>query len=256
MPTFDTPLLILLGCVLVAGTAKGLSGFGTGMIVAPIAGALYGPKTALIVIVIIDALPSIPVTIPVLRIALWREVIPVFVGLFLTVPIGVLILKHGDPTVLRWIISVAILICVAALWSGWRYRGPRGMAVSGAVGGVAGILSGIASIPGPPVIVYWLASGLASAIVRANLLSLFFLGTLVSFSNIWFAGLFEPEAVTIALTVMPVYFAGILAGWALFGLATERAYRAITFVMIVAAAILALPALDGVFRAVAGAFAG
>lgn len=247
MPPVDAALIMLLACVLAAGIAKGLSGFGTGMIVAPVAGALYGPKAALVIIVVIDALPSIPVTLPVLRLAIWREVLPVFAGLFVTVPLGVAILKHGDPVVLRWIISLSILACVVALWSGWRYRGARGKGVSIGVGAVAGLFSGIASIPGPPVIVYWLASGLPAAIVRANLLSLFFLGTVISVANLWIAELFERRALELALVAMPVYFVGILAGWAAFGVATERVYRIVTFAMIVCAAVLALPALDGIF---------
>jgi uncharacterized membrane protein YfcA len=239
--------LLLLAVIAVAGVARGMSGFGSGMIVGPVAGALYGPKWSLVTIAILDALPMIPVTLPALKHAVWREIVPVAIGSFLFVPVGIAILKAGDPIVLRWIISGAILACIAVLWSGWRYRGPRNAAVSVAAGGVAGTLSGIAQIPGPPVIAYWMASGLPAVVVRANLLTFFLIGEFVTMGNLWAAGLLEHGPVTIGITAMPVYFLALLAGWALFGLASERIYRLVTFGLIVAAAILALPLWDGAF---------
>lgn len=253
MPSLDIAAATLLAVALIAGVARGLSGFGTGMIVAPIAGALYGPKAALAIIVIMDSLPTIPVTLPVLRIARWREVLPVALGMFLLFPAGIYLLTTGDPGLLRWLISISIFACVAVLYTGWRYRGPRNPAVSLGVGGVAGVLSGLASIPGPAVIAYWMAGGFPAAIVRANLLTLFFLGEFVSIGNLWLAGLFEPAVVTMGLLAAPIYFAGILLGWRAFGLASEKTYRLVTFGLIVLSALLALPLFDTVFAAFAAA---
>lgn len=256
LPAFDHSLLVLLSTIAVAGMARGLSGFGTGMIVAPVAGALYDPVTAVVLIVIMDSLPTLPVTLPVLRIARWREVLPVLGGLALFVPAGVYILKHGDPGLLRWLICLTILLCAAMLWRGWRYRGPRSLPVSLSVGGLAGVLSGIASIPAPPVIFYWLASALPAAVVRANLLTLFFLGEFLSIGSLWAAGLFETQRVMLGLVACPVYLAGILAGWHFYSRSSEQTYRRITFVLIILAAVLALPmteyALDAVIRSVSG----
>lgn len=249
LPSFDAAFTALTAIVLVAGVARGMSGFGTGMIVAPVAGALYGPAVALAVIVIIDSLPTIPVTIPALKIARWREVLPVTAGIALLLPAGVWLLKSGDPTALRWAICAAILACAAVLWSGRRYHGPRNMAVSFGVGGIAGVLSGIASIPGPPVIFYWMSAGLPAAIVRANLLSLFLLGEMLSIANIWAAGLFDARSVGLGVAAAPVYFLGLLVGARLYGYATDEAYRRVTFVLIVLSAVLALPPTTDAIRA-------
>ena len=244
-PEFNDALAVFLATVLVAGLAKGLSGFGSGMILAPVAGALYGPRAALLIIVLIDSLPTVPITIPALPLARWREVLPVTAGLLLLYPAGIYILTHGDTGTLRWTISIAVLACAATLMSGYRYRGPRNAAVSLGVGGVAGILSGIASIPGPPVIAYWMASGLPAAIVRANLLTLFLLGEVISLGNIWAAGLLKAEVVMIALVAAPVYFAGLLAGARGFDRSSERTWRVATYGLIVLAAVVALPLFDG-----------
>lgn len=120
LPEFalDPRLVTLLAVIAVAGVARGMSGFGTGMIVAPVAAALYSPRWALVIVVLIDLLPMIPLTIPCFRIARWREVLPIFAGLFVFFPLGLYILRTGNPTVLRWFICAAILACVVMLWSG------------------------------------------------------------------------------------------------------------------------------------------
>jgi uncharacterized protein len=247
LPALDQSLIILLATVALAGLARGLTGFGTGMIVAPVAGAFYGAPAALVIIAVMDLLPTIPVTLPALKHALWREVIPVFIGMAVFFPLGIYVVTTADPVTLRWIISLSILTCVASLAGGRRYHGPRNAPISLGVGGVAGVLSGIAQIPGPPVIIYWMASALPVTIVRANLLTLFFLGEFVTIANLWHAGLLAEKTVAIGIAATPFYFAGILAGWALFGLASEAFYRAATFALIIAAALLTLPLVDRIF---------
>jgi uncharacterized protein len=248
LPELDAALSVLLATVLLAGIARGLSGFGTGMIVAPVASALYGPQVAIVIIVIIDSLPVLPVTLPALKHARWRQVLPVAAGLFVMLPVGIMILRSGDPVLLRWAISLAILACAAALWSGWTWRGPRNAAVAAGVGGLAGLLGGIASIPGPPVILYWLASGLPAALLRANLLTLFFLSEFLSIGNLWVAGLFEPAPVMLGIAAAPAYFVGLWLGARLYGLGSEETYRRVTFGLIAAAAVLALPATEWFVR--------
>ena len=250
LPTFDTPFLVLLAIIFLAGIARGLSGFGTGMIVAPVAGAIYGPKAALTLLVLIDILPSLPVTIPAFRIARWNEVIPVLAGMFAGVPIGIWILINGDELILRWLICLTILGCVAVLWLRWNWRGPRNAKVSLGIGGVAGILSGIASIPGPPILAYWMTAGLPAAIVRANLLALFFIATFIGLANIYVAGIFDWDIAMRALVAAPIYFFGIVAGTLAFSKGGEQLYRIATFVLILLAAALALPIFDSAFDAV------
>lgn len=252
MPVLDGAFAILMAAVFTAAVARGMAGFGTGMIVGPIAGALYGPQTALVIIVVMDLLPMIPVSLPAMRIARWREIVPVGLGMMLLLPLGVYVLKHGDPVALRWVICVASLLCAAVLWSGVRYTGPRNALVSFGVGGTAGLLSGIASIPGPPVIIYWMASGLASSLVRANLLSLFFIGEFFSLANLYAADLMQRGPVMLGIAAIPINFIGLLVGQKLYGLASEATYRRVVFLLIVASALIALPAMDGLFNALFG----
>src|SRR5690606_11235344 len=133
--------------------------------------------------------------------------------------------------------------------------GPRNMAISFGVGGVAGILSGTASVPGPPVIIYWMAASLPAAIVRANLMSLFLLGDALSIFNLWSADMFEKERLMLGVFSTPFYLAGLGAGWALYGVSGETTYRRVTFGLIVASALLALPPARHLFDLLAALLA-
>ena len=140
-PAFDGPFLALVVTVVVAGVARGMSGFGSGMIIAPVAAAIYGPQVAVPMVAILETFPTIPITIPALPLARWREVLPVTVGMAVFLPAGAYVLSQSDADLLRWIICIAILACAAVLWTGWRYRGPRGLPISFGVGSVAGLLT-------------------------------------------------------------------------------------------------------------------
>lgn len=247
-PAFDLSFFILVVTVMVAGVARGMSGFGSGMIIAPVAAALYGPQVAVPMLALLDSFPTIPVTIPALRLARWREVLPVTVGLLVFLPIGVYLLAHGNENALRWTICASILVCAAVLWSGWRYRGPRSLPISFGVGGVSGVLSGVASVPGPPVIFYWMASDLPAILVRANLMSLFLISDLLSIANYWVARLFTGEVIGLALAATPPYFVALLIGSRFAGLASEATYRRVTFVLIVISAVLAVPLAQPAMR--------
>jgi uncharacterized membrane protein YfcA len=240
-PALDVPFLALIATVIVAGVARGMSGFGSGMIIAPVAAAIYGPQVAIPMLAVLETLPTIPVTIPALPLVRWREVLPVTVGLAVFLPAGVYVLSNSDAETLRWFICAAILICAAVLWTGWRYQGPRGLPVSFGVGGLSGVLTGIASIPGPPVIFYWMASDLPAKAVRANLLAFFLFGDFLSIVSFWLADLFKPNVLGIGIAAMPFYFGALLVGSKLHGLASDQTYRRVTFGLIVLSAILALP---------------
>ena len=252
-PPLGAPFLALIATVIVAGVARGMSGFGSGMIIAPVAAAIYGPQVAIPMLAVLETLPTIPVTIPALPLVRWREVLPVTVGLAVFLPVGVYVLSNSDAEMLRWFICAAILVCAALLWTGWRYRGPRDLPVSFGVGGLSGLLTGIASIPGPPVIFYWMASDLPAKAVRANLLAFFLLGDFLSIVSFWLADLFKPDVLGIGIAAMPFYFGALLIGSKLHGLASDATYRRVTFFLIVLSAILALPLIQPLFGMMAPA---
>ena len=237
-------MTIVLAVILIGGIVRGFSGFGSGMIIGPTTAAILGPKTALAMLVIIDSLPTLFLAWPARKRVDWSEIIPVVLGYALLVPIGVWFLKTGNPVHLRWFITISILAAVAVLWSGWRYTGPRSTPVSVAVGGLGGFMGSAAQLPGPPTIIYWLASGLSAGTVRANMIVYLFLTDIAVAGGYFLGGIFTFEAITKGIVAAPVYLAGILLGAKLFGKTNDVTYKTIAFVIILISAISSMPALD------------
>lgn len=241
-------IVALAAAAIVAGLVRGFTGFGAAMIFMPVASFLVGPKIAVIMMWTVDLLPTLPILVPALAKARWGSVLPVTAGSAMTVWLGVYWLKHGDTEALRWCVSIAILLVVPVLWSGWRYLGPRPMPLSLAVGWLTGFLGGATQIAGPPAIIYWLASADAAWQFRANIIALLFTTSLMSGATMYLNGLFVQNALVLALLCTPVYVLAVIAGKNLFGKVSEQGFRRFAFFLILAIAVTTLPVFDGLLR--------
>lgn len=229
---------------ILAGLVRGFSGFGTSLIYVPVATILLGPQMAATTIYIVDALLILPFLPKAFRAVDWRELVPMALGSMALVPVGTWALANVDPVPFRWFLSLAILLSLALLLSGIRWRGRNRADVSAGVGALAGFLSGFAQMPGPPVLVYWLGRNVPPASIRANSMVVFLAGTAVAGVSYALAGFFTTEAVARAALLLPAYGVGLFAGAKLFPYATPGAFRALAYSMIAFIALASLPALD------------
>jgi uncharacterized membrane protein YfcA len=105
----------------------------------------------------------------------WQAVRRLLPGLVVGVPIGTLVLTELPPNPVRMLIGVTIALSVALLYRGARLPPNPSRTLTGAVGLVSGTISGLASMGGPPVIVYLMALGLSPLRIRATAITYFFL---------------------------------------------------------------------------------
>ena len=226
---------------LAGATIRGFSGFGAGMLFVPVAAACLGPRNAAGILFVIDTLLIAPFLLRAVAVVEWGEVVPLGLASLVTVPLGVAALLYVDPVPLRWGISLVILGFVAVLAAGWRYRGPTRVWLSTIVGAVAGFLSGVAQLSGPPVILYWLGRQAVAKSMRANAMMFFCFTTVAAGIAYYTAGIFTRDVMAYALVLAPVYALGLFVGSRMFGLASDRTYRAIAYGAIIVAALLTLP---------------
>lgn len=232
---------IALAVVMIAGMVRGFAGFGTGLIYVPVAAALFGPKMAAATLLLYDLPAVIPYTIRLLPKANLREVLPLAFGAALATPIGAFALGALDPEVLRWAISLTVLVAVAAIASGLRFRGEPGRATAIGIGGAAGFLNGLAQIGGPPVILYWLSRSIPAATVRASASLFFLVGSTVTVLTYLANGFLTTEVLRLALLMVPVFALGIVLGAYGFRFAGEATYRRLAYGLITVAAVAGLP---------------
>jgi uncharacterized protein len=243
-----TTAIVICAIAFVSGTARGFSGFGSALIFMPLASSMAAPRLVAALLLIIDFVAAAPLIPNAWRHADRKATAVMVAGAVVGVPLGTYCLSRLDPVTTRWIISGFVLALLLLLVSGWRYRGKDYAAISVGIGGLSGFCSGLAQTGGPPIVGYWLGRPVASAIARANILLFFAASDFFSVVSYALAGLITTDAIRFSLLIGPIYAIGVGFGAALFGRASETLFRAICYVLIAAAVIIGLPALDGVLR--------
>lgn len=235
----------LLGASVVAGLARGFAGFGSGMIFMPVAAIYLPPFWALVSLAVIDMIGPLPVLRRAARDVVRAELLPLLLGIAVGLPLGLLLLTGIPVVVFRWSVSVSVIVMLALLLTGWRYRGPRGAKVTLGAGSLAGFMGGAAGLAGPPVILYYLASTLRPAQMRANLMVFFFSFNLAMLVLTAAMGRMEGVALVLGgLLLVPFALASLL-GAAFFRPGNDRLYRAVAYGLIASAGLLGLPLVDG-----------
>jgi uncharacterized protein len=246
--TQPSAAILLVLATLLGGLVRGFTGFGFAMVFMPIAGMAVGPIVALGLIWAVDAVFAFPIAVKSFRRADWHEVLPLLFSASLAIPVGIFLLTSTDPHVMRWVLSGLVLTALAILASGWRYHGRAGLPLSLGVGGLSGLFSGMASLGGMPLAVFWLGAQHNDARqTRDNLQTYFALSTLISGSILWYKGLLSQPILWQALPLLIPYGVGLLIGMRGFHIASEATFRRIAYVVILLSAMIALPLWDGVF---------
>jgi uncharacterized protein len=248
LPSLDHAFWIVAILSLIAGTVRGFVGFGAGMIMIPFVSALYGPKIGASSILIADGILTIPYILKSIRYCEPRTVAPVALGAVVMIPIGTYLLTTVDPTPIRWAMVPLIAGLLAITLSGWRYEGIPKVGVSLATGGLSGFLSGLIQLSGPPVVVLWMSGPFPPQTIRANIFVYFAVTSVVAVISYVVGGVFTSDLLPVLVPMIPCYAAGLLLGGRFFGKADPKLFRRVAVVLIAAAVILSLPALDPYIR--------
>lgn len=237
-------LLGIAAAALAGGLSRGFSGFGAALVFVPLASAAVGPRAAVPVLALLECVSCLIFLPGAWRHAERREVAIMAAGAIGAVPLGALILASADPVALRWGLTGLVLLAVAVLASGWRYRGEGAVPMTIGVGAVGGVMSGTAMLGGVAPAAWWLGRAAPAVTVRANMNLYFAILTAAVAAAFAWRGLFGWESAWLALAAGPSYGAGLWGGAALFGLASETAFRRAGYALILAAAVLGMPLWD------------
>ena len=237
-------LLALIAFALIASIARGFSGFGSALIFMPLASTVVLPRTAAVMLMLVDLVAAAPLIPPAWRNAERKPVAWMALGALVGVPLGAYALLRFDPLLTRWIICLFVLALLLLLMSGWRYRGPDHAAITAGIGGLSGFLGGLAQSGGPPIVAYWLGRPIPTNVVRANIVLYFGATSILAFASYFIGGLLTRDVLILSLLIGPVYAVGLFIGASLFGVASDTLFRRICYTLIALAGIVGLPLLD------------
>ncbi|MGV3549948.1 sulfite exporter TauE/SafE family protein [Rhizobium sp.] len=230
---------------LMAGLARGFSGFGSGLIFMPMASAALGPRVAVASLLVFDFLVAgLPVLRKIRDVEI-RGLIPIAIGISLFIPVGGWLAAHSDPVVIRWCLSAVVFLAIALLTAGLKWHGHETTPLLLAVGALSGTLGGMAALSGIVIVIYWLARDIAPDRLRRNMFTLLLLTAIVQAATYALNGMLTEQVFAVAALMLVPYVAGTWAGSMVFTLASPQTFRKIVYVMILFSGVIGLPVFDG-----------
>lgn len=234
-------LAIIAFSAFLGGVVRGFSGFGTALIFLPIATPFLGPFGALIALTVMDAFGPLPNIRKAWGVVDKRDLARLVLGCAAILPAGLWLLTQVEPEFFRYAVSLVSLSMLAVLILGLRYQGRIGRLMVLGIGGAAGLLGGVAGIPGPAVILFYMSRPLPVAVIRATILLFLFAFDFLIFGYLAAMGRVSLAAIGLGLfLVIPNLTGNWLGGW-LFRPEREKLYRAAAYAAIAIAALSGLP---------------
>jgi hypothetical protein len=241
-------VLTMIG-VMAASVLRGFTGFGFGLAAVPLLSLALPPAQVVPLVVSLQVLVGMGGLHEAWGLCDWPSVRRLIPGLVLGVPVGVLILTALPADPVRLMIGGLIGLSVLLLYRGARLPPNPSRLVTGAVGLLSGVISGLASMGGPPIIVYLMARGHGPQRVRATAIVYFFLAGCVTGVPMLIRGLITQQVLIWTAACLPVLVAGSWIGTVAFRKAQPRHHRLTALVTLSAlAALLLARTLWGMLR--------
>lgn len=238
-----------LAAMFVAAFIRGYSGFGSSLLWVPSLSLVLPPVAVVPVTFLLEFIVSIHLLPAIRHQVHWRSLRWIWIGAIIGVPVGLAVIVSVSADMTRAAVALTVIVAALLLWRGRLLQRELGWGGTGAVGFVAGLLTGGVGIPGPPVFLYYLSAPLDHAVGRASIIG-YLLGLApVACLFAAFNGMLDGAAVVRALLLTPVVLAGSWLGAHTFRKADPGKARRWTLLLLMAIGVALLA------RVVAGAAA-
>jgi uncharacterized membrane protein YfcA len=230
--------IVTIGGVFAAAMLRGFTGFGFGLAAVPLLSLALPPASVVPLVVTLQVIIGLSGLRAAARLCDWRAVGTLTPGLVLGVPAGLMLLTSLPSNRVRLAIGLVIAGSVGLLHRGARLPPQPPRLIALAVGFASGIINGLASMGGPPIIVYLLAAGHSPVRLRATSIVYFMLASLVSLVPMLWSGLINRQTLFWAVLVLPGLFAGSWFGSLAFRRARPAHHRLVALVTLSVLAVL------------------
>lgn len=212
VPTMTETLFIAVFGVFAASLLRGFTGFGFGIAAVPLLSLALPPAKVVPFVVVLQVIVGVAGLRQSWSLCDWWAISGLSPGLVLGIPLGLAVLTAFGADPVRLAIGCVILGSVLLLWRGIRLPPRPSRAIPLAVGLVAGVMSGLASMGGPPIVVYLLALAHEAAVVRASSIVYFMLSAVVSLLLMSWRGLIDREILSWSVASVPLLMVGTSVG--------------------------------------------
>ena len=232
-------IAIAVTATLGAAFIRGLTGFGFGILLVPILALALSPVEAVLAINIMASLLALTEIRLILREA-ERSALTIGVLVVLATAPGLMLLDATPRDLARLLIALIALSAFFAILL--PKRGPQqpGPVTTGAVGISAGLLTGFAAMPGPPVVPYYVGRDIPRVTAKASMIGIFGIAAMAGIGSGAAIGLLTREIVGLGLALFPLVLLGNWLGSLAFGKVSDPVWRSCVGVVLGAAAVAAL----------------
>ncbi|MCL4240879.1 MAG: sulfite exporter TauE/SafE family protein [Dehalococcoidia bacterium] len=229
--------IILLAAI--AACIQALSGFGFSLFIVPFLAVIIGPKDTVVLANFLSMTVNV-IQFPRLRHSIERRTASILtVGSFAGMPVGLAVLLLVNPTALKVIIAVAVIVFTLLIMRGLRIHG-AGTPGDLATGFASGILNTSTSMSGPPIVLYLTGQRLSPAFFRGTINAFFLATSIGAVALLLVSGSVKPWVVGAFLLAMPAAEAGRILGNRLFDRIDEARFRRLVYAILLLSATVAL----------------
>lgn len=234
--TFAAALMLVFGASLV----RGLTGFGLAIILVPLLSLIVPPADAVVISILLQLLAGPIGFRQILANSERSTAYPVAIAAMLATPPGVWLLSTTPPDVARLVIALIALAAFGMLFVPAKAGAVPGRKESVVTGIAAGLLTGFASMPGPPVVPFYMRRRLPPAIARASMLMVFFATAIAGSIAAFAMGVASLHLLWVSILFYPALYIGTRLGELAFGKVGETLWRALVGIILGVAGIAAL----------------
>lgn len=237
-------LAAAIAAAFVAALIRGFTGFGMAILLVPLLGLMIVPLDA----VVVSNLLGLLIGLVGLR-RIWGEaerasVLTIGALAMVASPLGLWLLHATDPALARLLIALVAIAAFVLVLLPQRPEGHRPhVAETAATGLAAGVLTGFAGMPGPPVVPYYLRQAMPAARARASMLAVFLATSVASSAAALGMGFAGWGQTALALALFGPVLAGNWLGGKMFGRVSERDWRIVVALLLAASGAAALARL-------------
>lgn len=234
-PQIAVAALATLGAAFI----RGLTGFGFGILMVPILALALSPLEAVLAINILAGLLAFTEIRIILREAERSAYVISALVVVGTAP-GLWLLSLTPPDIARVLIALVALSAFVAILVPRRGAQQPGVMATTATGLSAGLLTGFAAMPGPPVVPYYVGRAIPRSVAKASMVGIFGVSALAGVGSGAALGVLSVQLLMLGLALFPLVLLGNWMGSLAFGKVSDRLWRMIVGVVLGAAAITAL----------------
>lgn len=216
----------------IGGIVSGLAGFGFGLTVVPLLLMIYPPATVTAVVASLSLSTGWIVLLSTWRTIQTRTLGALIPGATVGVFLGTILIRTLDPSILKLIAGIVVLLFAISVLRGWRIDAVHHPLAAPVAGVVSGTLGSSTGMSGPPVVLLFTTRAYEMQSFRGTITTYFYYVNALTMVLLIWRGIVGREQLTVVLQLLPTAIVGGFIGRHLLNYVSQAQFRMITLVML------------------------